>query len=186
MTTAKKKPEQKPNTNLDLWNAVCVTDPAFTKTADTRGGFTSINATWQAWQATELWGPYGKEWGMRKLDYDVLGSLEKPFGVSLIAEFFCPQATFEIATDMPYKPNDDCFKKLLTDGHVWRPTRGLNSLVMLAPHGPLQLALRGRRQFRGDRFDGRQGVLQSLPDRHHHRPRVDPVAEHLALGRLGE
>ena len=115
MTTAKKKPEPKPNTNLDLWNAVCVTDPAFTKTADTRGGFTSINATWQSWQATELWGPYGNLWGVKNLTYAFIGEQTHPAGISLIAEFFCPVSTFSLATDMPYKPNDDCFKKLLTD-----------------------------------------------------------------------
>jgi hypothetical protein len=113
MATAKKKPEPKPNDNLELWNKVCVTDPAYTKRADTRGGFTSINATWQAWVATGLWGPYGKLWGVKDLKYDFVG-IEK-VGVTLIAKFFCPVSEFEIATDMPYKPNDDCFKKLLTD-----------------------------------------------------------------------
>jgi hypothetical protein len=117
MATAKKPPAKKPAApaNLALWNKVCVTDPSFTKKADTRGGFTSINATWQAWQATELWGPYGKGWGVRNVKYRMLGPIEKPFGICLEAEFFCPESTFEIATDMPYAPNNDCFKKLLTD-----------------------------------------------------------------------
>jgi hypothetical protein len=115
MATAKKKPEPKPNDNLKLWNAVCITDPAYTKKADTRGGFTSINATWQAWQATELWGPYGKEWGMKNIHYDFIGPEDHPAGIYILAEFFCPVTKFEIGTDMPYKPNDDCFKKLLTD-----------------------------------------------------------------------
>jgi hypothetical protein len=100
---------------LKLWNAVCVTDPAFTKKADTRGGFTSINATWQAWQATELWGPYGDKWGVRDLNYKFIGTPEHPVAVTFVAEFFCPVSEFVLATDMPYKPNDDCFKKLLTD-----------------------------------------------------------------------
>ncbi len=111
MTTAKKTTTG----NLDLWGKVCITDPAFTKIADTRGGFTTINATWQAWQATELWGPYGEEWGVQKLDYQFIGEAIHPAAISLVAVFFSPVSTFEIATDMPYAPNNDCFKKLLTD-----------------------------------------------------------------------
>jgi len=114
----KKKPEAKqPPTpgNLALWNKVCVTDPTYTKHVDTRGGFTSINATWQAWQATELWGPYGNKWGVKNCHYLFIGPEDQPFGLQLLAKFFCPVSEFEIASDMPYKPNDDCCKKLLTD-----------------------------------------------------------------------
>ena len=116
MATTKAKPKTPPKpTTLDLWNKVCVTDPDYTRWVDQRGGFTCIDAQWQLWQATELWGPYGKAWGVRALDYQTFIAEGRPCGISLKAEFFCPESAFEIATDMEYKPRDDTHKKLLTD-----------------------------------------------------------------------
>ena len=51
--------------NMELWEQVCTTDPDITKKVNTRGGFTAIDAQAQIKRATELWGPYGSEWGVR-------------------------------------------------------------------------------------------------------------------------
>lgn len=49
--------------NLELWNAVCTTDPNHTKQVDQRGGFTAIDAHYQVMMATKQFGPVGIGWG---------------------------------------------------------------------------------------------------------------------------
>jgi len=56
--------------NLDLWKSVEKTDPSFTKHVKARGGYTSIDATYQAMKATEQFGIYGKGWGLESIEYD--------------------------------------------------------------------------------------------------------------------
>ena len=48
---------------MDIWNAVCKTDPKHTKQVNQRGGFTSIDAMYQVQRATEQFGPCGQGWG---------------------------------------------------------------------------------------------------------------------------
>ncbi|EAA3799439.1 hypothetical protein DOQ73_24615, partial [Salmonella enterica subsp. enterica] len=58
---ATKKAE---NANMALWDQVKTTDKAFTKTAELDGRqVTSINGTYIARRATEIFGPIGKGWG---------------------------------------------------------------------------------------------------------------------------
>lgn len=112
--------------NLELWNKVCTTDPALTKKVTTRGGFTSVCAQSQLKRATELFGSFGATWGLRELKYNFVCDNGKVVGVTLLAEFYYPDGKthtngtvtahwFPIASDMPYKSNDDTFKKLRTD-----------------------------------------------------------------------
>jgi len=49
--------------NLELWNAVCKTDPKHTKKVSQRGGFTAIDAHYQIESATRQFGPIGIGWG---------------------------------------------------------------------------------------------------------------------------
>jgi len=104
--------------NMELWEQVCVTDPAITKRVNTRGGFTAIDAQAQIKRATELWGPYGSAWGVRDCVYMFFPDEQE---ITLSAIFFYPneawgqEGIFEIATDMIYKPGNDSRKKLLTD-----------------------------------------------------------------------
>jgi hypothetical protein len=55
--------------NKTLWDSVGTTDPKYTKKVSQRGGFTAIDATYQAKKATEAFGPYGKDWGLSQIDY---------------------------------------------------------------------------------------------------------------------
>ena len=55
--------------NMELWDSVFETDPAYTKKVTTRGGFTAINAQYQLRSGTEKWGPYGIAWGLRDCVY---------------------------------------------------------------------------------------------------------------------
>jgi hypothetical protein len=56
--------------NMELWNAVAVTNPNFVKSFTRGGGFsgTAINATYQAQKATETFGPCGIGWGIDILE----------------------------------------------------------------------------------------------------------------------
>lgn len=64
VTTASDSP------NLGIWNAVCATDPNYTKAFNRSGGFkgTAINHTYQQRRATELFGAKGIGWGTHVLD----------------------------------------------------------------------------------------------------------------------
>lgn len=102
--------------NMTLWDAVCETDPKYTKKVNQRGGFTAINAQYQLEKATEVWGPYGKDWGVRDLDWRMIedgkgGAVE----AILNAEFYYPGGSFPIGADLQYRPGNDTRKKLLTD-----------------------------------------------------------------------
>lgn len=60
--------------HLKIWDAVEKTDPRHTKTFKRAGGFsgTSVNMTYQAHRATELFGPCGIGWGWTVLDERLL------------------------------------------------------------------------------------------------------------------
>lgn len=49
--------------NMQIWNAVSKTDPAYTKTVNQRGGFTAIGANYQIMMATKQFGAIGTGWG---------------------------------------------------------------------------------------------------------------------------
>lgn len=58
------------NNNMDLWNALCVTDKARTKNFTKGGGFsgTAINPTYIKEQLTKQFGPCGIGWGFHVKD----------------------------------------------------------------------------------------------------------------------
>jgi hypothetical protein len=59
----------KPSENTVIWYAVDRTSPSYTKKADVDGQkITSINATYMAREATELFGPAGIGWGVKVLE----------------------------------------------------------------------------------------------------------------------
>lgn len=122
--------------NMKLWNQVCETDPRWTKLV-TLGPrrFTAIDAQKQIKLATELWGPYGGKWGVKDLDWGYVWGKEgePPLSITLDAVFYYPLEweqvsertgeqiqmgatnSFQISSDMAWKVNGDCRKKLLTD-----------------------------------------------------------------------
>lgn len=105
--------------NMGLWDSVSETDPTITKRVATRGGFTAIDAQSQIKRATELFGPFGTVWGLDNLNYTMITSGADNVGILLTGQFYYTYndvaGRFPIASDMPYKPNDDCVKKLRTD-----------------------------------------------------------------------
>jgi hypothetical protein len=102
--------------NMKIWDKVCVTDPEITKRVTQRGGFTAIDAQAQLKRATEVFGPYGTDWGLADLDYYMIYDGEgNMVEVTLTARFFYPGGEFPMSNDMRYRPGDECRKKLLTD-----------------------------------------------------------------------
>lgn len=111
--------------NMELWNSVETTDTEFTRKVTQRGGFTAICAQYQLKTATARWGPFGKTWGLRDLEYGLIHDKEgEILEQTLMAIFWFPGGEFPISTDIRYRPGDDSRKKLRTDAI----TKSLSSL----------------------------------------------------------
>jgi len=121
--------------NLELWNKVSVTDPKMSKNVKYgKREFTAIDPQWQLMQATKLWGPYGIDWGLEELKFEIVslttgtareGRDEKgeyrnveqvtESILTLHAVFRFPGGSFPISNDMKYRAGDDTYKKLQTN-----------------------------------------------------------------------
>ena len=135
--------------NMKLWNQVCVTDPGITKHVGQRGGFTAIDAQAQVKRATELWGPYGTDWGVRDCQYEMFEN-----EISLTAVFYYPgdeDSSFEIGSDMLWKPGNDSRKKLLTDLTTKALSKlGFNSDVFEGKFDDNKYVMEMKKKFNGD------------------------------------
>lgn len=113
--------------NLEFWNSVEKTNPNHTK-AVTGGGrsLTAINAQQQIKNATEKWGMYGKDWGLKEIKLDYINGLVNSQILAVAqAVFYYPNGSFEIgssilvqtwyATKKYNSVDDDFLKKLETD-----------------------------------------------------------------------
>jgi len=56
---------------MKVWDRVDKTDPAYTKRVTQRGGFTAIDAMYQTKKATEIFGMYGKGWGLSQTKFNL-------------------------------------------------------------------------------------------------------------------
>jgi len=102
--------------NMKIWDKVSVTDPEITKRVNQRGGFTAIDAQAQLKKATEVFGPYGTNWGLTGLEYEAIADPDgNILEITLTARFYYPGGEFPMSNDMRYRPGDECRKKLLTD-----------------------------------------------------------------------
>ncbi|MCP4661009.1 MAG: hypothetical protein GY856_36875 [bacterium] len=101
---------------MELWKAVCKTDPKYTKQVSQKGGFTAICAQYQLGLATEQWGPYGINWGVYDLEWgEVRDGQGELLEVTLDARFQFPGGHFPISACCAYRVGGDTRKKLLTD-----------------------------------------------------------------------
>ena len=118
-----------PNPNMELWNSVWQTPPHITKKVTQRGGFTAICAQAQLKRATELWGPYGRAWGIKASRHDYIKDASGDIlEVCFSGTFWYPKGEFDISADMAYKPGNDTAKKLRTDARSKAlSTLGFNS-----------------------------------------------------------
>jgi len=75
------------NENLGIWSQVDKTDLSYTKNVNQRGGYTAISPQYQLKEATKVFGPYGKGFGLSASDFDM--SLFDSLGVVMHkAKFF--------------------------------------------------------------------------------------------------
>lgn len=110
------------NINLELWNSVEKTNPAYTKAANIRGNkITSIAPQYQIKNVTEKFGVYGKTWGFKSINIDY--SLASTHNLVVFkGVFFFPGGEFEIINSISLyldnamtKVDDNFAKKLETD-----------------------------------------------------------------------
>lgn len=99
--------------NMTLWKSVEDTDPKYVSPiAGT--DLSNVDATYQKMRATEMWGPYGKRWGLRDIELGRIPETGLPAEIWAKAKFYCPESEFEIIDDIGWKRGDDCRKKLMT------------------------------------------------------------------------
>jgi hypothetical protein len=73
--------------NLGIWSQVEKTDLSHTKKVNQRGGYTAVSPQYQLKEATKVFGPYGKGFGLSASDFDM--SLFESLGVVMHkAKFF--------------------------------------------------------------------------------------------------
>lgn len=119
--------------NMCIWDAVCETDPKYTKQVNQRGGFTAIGAQSQIKKATEVFGAYGYGWGVKDERIDkwedcglVVYQATLWYLVKDKAEW--GEGEVPIHSSIKYSSNgrvdDDFFKKVATDAL----TKGLSKL----------------------------------------------------------
>jgi len=118
--------------NMQLWNSVCVTDPQYTKRVNQRGGFTAIGAQSQLMEATKVFGPFGKGFGVSdekftSFDMEGLALYQARLWFVLNGETNVIHQ-FPIHSSIKYSVNgrvdDDFAKKVATDAL----TKGLSKL----------------------------------------------------------
>lgn len=111
---------QEENKNMELWDQVKTTKDKYIKKLPHNPALSSINAHSQIRKATELWGSYGKTWGVKNQSFTIN---EKDFALYQ-ATFFYPDGEFVMNSDIETffkagkragKYNDDWSKKVATD-----------------------------------------------------------------------
>ena len=116
---------------LGLWNAVEKSNPKYLKKVEFgRRGFVAIDAYYQLKRATEIFGPYGKSWGLKDTHLEITTVDEYPMALYK-ATFYYPDGEFEIWNSIWVK-DDDFAKKLETDTITKALSRlGFNADVFL-------------------------------------------------------
>lgn len=129
--------------NTRLWRRVCVTNPETVRTAEKHGRrFTAICAQAQRLKATEVFGPYGKGWGLTPHDckFTLLTKDLILFQGIFFYTYRGKKYHFPIATSISPKIatangaylDDECIKKLMTDAETKALSKlGFNADVFL-------------------------------------------------------
>jgi len=108
--------------NTRIWDAVCETDPKYTKKVNQRGGFTAIDAQYQIYEATKMFGPIGIGWGF---SYEfifppndtIIANVTLWHGDRANTVHQCGQKSLGIdRTDHQKRIDEDAAKKSITDG----------------------------------------------------------------------
>lgn len=130
---AKKSQIDESSPGLKIWRTVEDSDADFNRPGnDGRRSFTTVDPHFQLKRATAMWGPYGDQWGITNVSFNVLVSKEpaskrgeaRETSVMLMTgHFFYPNPnpkidspiSFEYAVDRAFKPGWDVCKFLQTN-----------------------------------------------------------------------
>lgn len=161
--------EEKPDT-MELWNAVCTTDPANTKRADQRGGFTAICAQSQIMAATAQWGPMGGKWYVQ---WNILDNTHEALCVVEVILTYPlgdgEDGTIVHAGSVPwngkYSVDQDALKKAITDGTTkCLSMLGFNADVFLGKFDDNKYVNERREEVKADAAKANSGGSDAKPD----------------------
>ncbi len=108
---------------MGIWNAVCTTDPKYTKKVNQRGGFTAIDAQYQIQTATEMFGAFGMGWGVKDETFNIIDSMVIYQAILwYVVDGVADENEIPIHSSLAVKP--DCIKSVATDAL----TKGLSKL----------------------------------------------------------
>jgi len=108
---------------MGIWNAVCTTDPKYTKKVNQRGGFTAIDAQYQIQTATEMFGAFGMGWGVKDETFNIIDSMVIYQAILwYVVDGIADENEIPIHSSLAVKP--DCIKAVATDAL----TKGLSKL----------------------------------------------------------
>lgn len=159
--------------NLKLWQAVEKTDPKYTKSFSRAGGFsgTAINATYLLRKATELWGPYGAQWGASVEDERYVPGADGTIIHVLRIKFTYPggsfpaygQTTFVGQNKHGFFTDEEAPKKSLTDALTKALSMlGFSADVFLGLYDDNKYVNDRKEEFSGKRITPVAGSLESL------------------------
>lgn len=112
--------------NTEIWDLLCKTDPAHTKSFKRSGGFsgTAIKPIWTIHRMTEVFGPCGKGWGIGEPTFQVVHAGDEilVYCTASIWHGARDQTVFGVGGDKAVgkfstglKSDDEAFKKAFTD-----------------------------------------------------------------------
>ena len=144
------KAKEQENNNMVLWTRVEKTNPKFTKLISYgQRRFTAIGAYYQIKTATQIWGPYGKTWGLKNSELEItkIGNVDMAI---YKAVFYYPEGEFEIRNSIKIA-DDEFLKKLETDTLTKALSRlGFNADVFLGLFEDLRYVNDLKKEFGGD------------------------------------
>lgn len=134
--------------NTELWKKVDTTDPNFTRSVgNTDRHFTTINAYYQTFTATQLWGSYGSKWGLKNTEWKIHQTTRKIDIVLYKATFYYPLGEFEINNSICID-DDEFMKKLETDTLTKALSRlGFNADVFMGYFDDNRYVQKARERF---------------------------------------
>jgi hypothetical protein len=144
------------NSNMALWLKVEKTNPKFTKLISYgQRRFTAIGAYYQIKTATQIWGPYGKTWGLKNSELEItkIGNVDMAI---YKAVFYYPEGEFEIRNSIKIA-DDEFLKKLETDTLTKALSRlGFNADVFLGFFEDLRYVNDLKKEFGDDKSEASQ------------------------------
>lgn len=157
--------------NLELWNKVSKTDPAFTKKANVGGNkITAIAPQYQIMNATEQFGVYGDNWGFSDLEFDY--TLQEKGLVILNAIFYFPGGQFPIKNSVKLykdgaqtKIDDDFAKKVETDTLTKALSKlGFNADIFMGAYDDIKYVESMTKEFRAQKNPKVKEIMDKIED----------------------